>query len=91
LYLRRIFANLFRHEKKHNHKKNLLTQKELPFLRRCWKIRKLFSSICKKAENWGTSKKNTALLSPYPLQEADDLSYRFTSYKGIIYHVYFLD
>jgi hypothetical protein len=31
------------------------------------------------------------LLSPYPLQEADDFSYQFTSGEGITYHVYFLD
>jgi hypothetical protein len=31
------------------------------------------------------------LLSPYPLQEADDFSYQFTSAEGIVYHLYFLD
>ena len=31
------------------------------------------------------------MLSPYPLLESDDLSYHFTSGRGIIYHVYFLD
>lgn len=31
------------------------------------------------------------MLNPYPLQEADNFSYQFTSDTGIIYHVYFLD
>lgn len=31
------------------------------------------------------------MLSPYPLQEADDFSYQFTTGAGITYHVYFLD
>jgi len=31
------------------------------------------------------------LLSPYPLQEADNFSYQFTTDAGIIYRVYFLD
>ena len=31
------------------------------------------------------------MLSPYPLQETDDYSYSFTSGRGVIYHVYFLD
>jgi Family of unknown function (DUF6169) len=31
------------------------------------------------------------LLSPYPLQEADDFSYQFITDAGITYHVYFLD
>ena len=31
------------------------------------------------------------MLNPYSLQEADNFSYHFTSAKGIIYHVYFLD
>jgi hypothetical protein len=31
------------------------------------------------------------LLNPYPLQEADDLSYQFPSDAGITYRVYFLD
>ena len=31
------------------------------------------------------------MLSPYPLQEADNFSYQFITDAGAIYHVYFLD
>ena len=31
------------------------------------------------------------MLSPYPLQEADNFSYQFITDAGITYHVYFLD
>lgn len=37
------------------------------------------------------SKKNSILLSPYPLQEIDEFSYEFVTGQGVRYVVYFLD
>ena len=31
------------------------------------------------------------MLSPYPLTEADDLSYQFTTSQHVKYHIFFID